>query len=115
MAALIERGFRVHRDVKAAAGGALGTSKPGVGLNPLDSSNSWAPFDNYIHHIAARCVNALAAKWSTKRTGFDAGYGTSATPWSRACVLSSAFGTVETHYGRRLGGGGNEDVLRSAS
>jgi hypothetical protein len=71
MAALIERGFRVHRDFKAGAGRALGTTKPGVGFNPLDASNPWAAFDDYIHRIAAQCVNTLAAKWSTKLAGFD--------------------------------------------
>lgn len=60
-----------NRDVKQAAATALATTKPGVGLNPLDKANPWAAFDNYIDRVAAQCVNTLTPKWSTKLAGFD--------------------------------------------
>jgi glyoxylase-like metal-dependent hydrolase (beta-lactamase superfamily II) len=60
-----------NRDVKQAAGAALAATKPGVGLNPLDISNPWAGFDNYIDRVAGQCVNALAPKWSGRLAAFD--------------------------------------------
>jgi glyoxylase-like metal-dependent hydrolase (beta-lactamase superfamily II) len=60
-----------NADVKQAAAAALASTKPGEGLNPLDSANPWAGFDNYIDRVAARCVNALTPKWSSKLAGFD--------------------------------------------
>jgi len=60
-----------NRDVKQAAATALATTKPGEGLNPLDKTNPWAVFDNYIDRVAAQCVNSLTPKWSTKLAGFD--------------------------------------------
>jgi glyoxylase-like metal-dependent hydrolase (beta-lactamase superfamily II) len=60
-----------NRDVKQAAAAALATTKPGETLNPLDSGNPWAGFDNYIDRVAAQCVNSLTPKWSTRLAGFD--------------------------------------------
>lgn len=60
-----------NADVKQAAATALASTKPGEGLNPLDKSNPWAGFDNYIDRVAARCVNTLTPKWSSKLAGFD--------------------------------------------
>jgi len=60
-----------NRDVRQAATTALATTKPGVGLNPLDKANPWAAFDNYIDRVAAQCVNTLTPKWSAKLAGFD--------------------------------------------
>jgi len=58
-------------DVRQAAGTALATTKPGEGLNPLDQSNPWAVFDNYIDRVAAQCVEKLTPKWSTRLAAFD--------------------------------------------
>jgi len=60
-----------NRDVKQAAAAALASTKPGEGLNPLDRANPWAGFDNYIDRVAARCVNTLTPKWSSRLAGFD--------------------------------------------
>lgn len=60
-----------NREVKQAAATALATTKPGVGLNPLDKDNPWAGFDNYIDRVAAQCVNTLTPKWSTKLAAYD--------------------------------------------
>src|SRR5229473_2671274 len=50
---------------------ALGTTKIGETLNPLDKGNPWAVYDNYIDRVAAQCVNTLTPKWSTKLAGYD--------------------------------------------
>jgi glyoxylase-like metal-dependent hydrolase (beta-lactamase superfamily II) len=61
-----------NRDVKAAAASALATTQPGLGLDPADTDNPWAGFDNYIDRVAARCVSTLTSKWSPKLAAFDA-------------------------------------------
>jgi glyoxylase-like metal-dependent hydrolase (beta-lactamase superfamily II) len=58
-------------DIKHAAGAALASIAIGAGLNPLDKSNPWALFDDYIDRVAARCVDALTQKWSTRLAAFD--------------------------------------------
>ncbi len=58
-------------DLKAAAGKALQTTKPGEELNQLDKGNPWAYFDNYIDRVALQCVNTLAPRWSSKLAAFD--------------------------------------------
>jgi len=58
-------------DLKAAAGKALQTTKPGDELNPSDANNPWAFFDNYIDRVAALCVNTLTPKWSARLAAFD--------------------------------------------
>jgi hypothetical protein len=60
-----------NQDVRQAAATALTTAKFGEGLNPLDRSNPWALFDNYIDRVAAQCVNALTPKWSSRLAAFD--------------------------------------------
>ena len=67
----VESQVEFNRDVKQAAATALATTKPGVGLNPLDAANPWAGFDNYIDRVAVSCVNSLTPQWSTKLAGFD--------------------------------------------
>jgi len=59
------------QDLKKAAATALATTKFGEGLNPLDGSNPWAGFDNYIDRVAGQCVNAVTPAWSDKLAGFD--------------------------------------------
>lgn len=58
-------------DLKAAAGQALKTTEPGKFLNPQDSGNPWAYYDNYIDRVALQCVNTLSGKWSDKLAAFD--------------------------------------------
>lgn len=58
-------------DLKAAAGKALQTTKPGEELNRLDAGNPWAYFDNYIDRVALQYVNTLTPKWSSKLAAFD--------------------------------------------
>lgn len=58
-------------DVKAAAGKALQTTRPGEELNQLDKGNPWAFFDSYIDRVALQCVNTLTPKWSNKLAAFD--------------------------------------------
>ena len=59
------------KDVRQAAATALGSTKPGEGVNPLDTGNPWAVFDNFIDRVAAQCVNALTPKWSSRLAAFD--------------------------------------------
>jgi glyoxylase-like metal-dependent hydrolase (beta-lactamase superfamily II) len=59
------------RDLKAAAGEALKTTAPGVGLSTKDKANPWAFFDNYIDRVALQCVNSLTPKWQSKLAAFD--------------------------------------------
>jgi glyoxylase-like metal-dependent hydrolase (beta-lactamase superfamily II) len=59
------------RDLKQAAAGALASTKPGEGVNPLDSNNPWAFFDDYIDRVAGQCVNTITPKWSAKLAAFD--------------------------------------------
>jgi glyoxylase-like metal-dependent hydrolase (beta-lactamase superfamily II) len=58
-------------DLKAAAGKALQTTKPGEELNARDTNNPWAYFDNYIDRVALQCVNTLTPKWSSRLAAFD--------------------------------------------
>jgi glyoxylase-like metal-dependent hydrolase (beta-lactamase superfamily II) len=58
-------------DLKRAAAAALATTRPGQDLNPLDETNAWAGFDNYIDRVAGQCVNSLTPKWASKLAGFD--------------------------------------------
>ncbi|GAB3094826.1 MBL fold metallo-hydrolase [Lysobacter terrae] len=60
-----------YNDLKKAAGDALGSTKLGEGLNPLDQSNPWAGFDNFIDRVALQCVNTLTPKWEHKLAAFD--------------------------------------------
>lgn len=67
----VERQLAFMKDLKAAAGEALRTTKPGEGLDPKDRDNPWAVFDNYIDRVACDCVNRLTPTWSTKLGGYD--------------------------------------------
>lgn len=58
-------------ELKAAAGQALKTTRPGEGLAPADQSNPWAYFDNYIDRVVIQCVNSLTPKWASKLAAFD--------------------------------------------
>lgn len=58
-------------DIKKAAGEALASTQPGVGLNPLDAANPWAGYDDYIDRVALACVNAISPKWSQRLAAFD--------------------------------------------
>ena len=60
-----------NNDVKQAATAALGSTELAAGLNPRDRGNPWALFDDYIDRVAARCVDALTPKWSSKLAAFD--------------------------------------------
>ncbi|WP_336518431.1 MBL fold metallo-hydrolase [Pollutibacter soli] len=58
-------------DLKNIARQALANTKPGQGLDPADTKNPWAIFDNYIDRVVIQCVNALTPRWSSKLAGFD--------------------------------------------
>jgi glyoxylase-like metal-dependent hydrolase (beta-lactamase superfamily II) len=60
-----------NQDVKAAASAALAETKLGEGLNPLDTGNPWAGFDDFIDRVAAACVNTVAPKWAHRLAAFD--------------------------------------------
>lgn len=67
----VERQAEFNRDVRNAAATALASTRPGIGLNPLDAGNPWAGYDNYIDRVAADCVNTLSPKWATRLAAFD--------------------------------------------
>jgi glyoxylase-like metal-dependent hydrolase (beta-lactamase superfamily II) len=58
-------------DLRNAARQALQSTKIGEGLNPGDSGNPWAVFDNYIDRVVVQTVNAVSPKWSTKLAAYD--------------------------------------------
>ena len=58
-------------DLKEAAAAALASTKVGETLNPADSGNAWAVYDNYIDRVALQCVNTMTPKWSSKLAAFD--------------------------------------------
>jgi glyoxylase-like metal-dependent hydrolase (beta-lactamase superfamily II) len=60
-----------NRDLKQAAAAALAATKVAVGMDPRDTANPWAVYDNYIDRVATQCVNALAPKWATRLAAFD--------------------------------------------
>jgi glyoxylase-like metal-dependent hydrolase (beta-lactamase superfamily II) len=59
------------KDLKAAAGGALKSTRIGVGVDPRDTANPWAVFGNYVDRVVIQCVNDLTPKWSGTLAGFD--------------------------------------------
>src|SRR5262245_45861234 len=59
------------RDLKQAAATALADTKVGETVNPADTGNVWAVYDNYIDRVAAQCVNTMTPKWSSKLAAFD--------------------------------------------
>ncbi|RYG50781.1 MAG: MBL fold metallo-hydrolase [Chitinophagaceae bacterium] len=58
-------------DLRNTAREALKTTKYGVGVDPADTDNPWAMFDNYIDRVVIQCVNALTPKWANRLAGFD--------------------------------------------
>ena len=58
-------------DVRNTARQALKSTKFIDGINPDDSGNPWAVFDDYIDRVVIQCVNILTPKWSDKIAGFD--------------------------------------------
>jgi glyoxylase-like metal-dependent hydrolase (beta-lactamase superfamily II) len=58
-------------DVKAAAAAALKATDIGGELDPADTSNPWAVFDNYIDRVVIKCVNTLTPKWQSKLAAYD--------------------------------------------
>jgi glyoxylase-like metal-dependent hydrolase (beta-lactamase superfamily II) len=59
------------KDLKAAAGAALKSTRVGVGVDPRDTANPWAVFGNYVDRVVIQCVNDLTPKWSGTLGGFD--------------------------------------------
>ena len=59
------------KDLRDAAARALKTTKLGEELNPADSSNPWAVFDNYIDRVVVQCMNTLEPKWKNRLAGYD--------------------------------------------
>ena len=59
------------KDLKAAAGAALKSTRVGVGVDPRDTANPWAVFGNYVDRVVIQCVNDLTPKWSRTLAGFD--------------------------------------------
>ena len=58
-------------DLHAAASEGLSTTKMGEGLGPVDQTNAWAGFDDYIDRVTIHCVNAVTPKWKNRLAGFD--------------------------------------------
>jgi hypothetical protein len=58
-------------DLKAAASTGLQTTKPGEGMDPADTANPWAVFDNYIDRVVVQCVNTLEPKWADRLAAYD--------------------------------------------
>ena len=59
------------KDLKAAAGAALKSTRFGVGVDPRDTANPWAVVSNYVDRVVIQCVNDLTPKWSGTLAGFD--------------------------------------------
>lgn len=58
-------------DLHNAAGAALGSVRPGEGVDPADFANPWGVFDNYIDRVVIECVNTLTPKWQDRLSAFD--------------------------------------------
>jgi glyoxylase-like metal-dependent hydrolase (beta-lactamase superfamily II) len=65
----VQREF--NDDLKAATGRALKSTRPGIGLDPLDKNNPWAFADNFAQRVATQCVKTLTEKWAGQLAGFD--------------------------------------------
>jgi hypothetical protein len=59
------------KDLKAAAGAALKSTRVGVGVDLRDTANPWAVVGNYVDRVVIQCVNDLTPKWSGTLAGFD--------------------------------------------
>ncbi len=82
------------KDLKAAAGAALKSTRVGVGVDPRDTANPWAVFGNYVDRVVIQCVNDLTPKWSGTLAGFDVFIGINATRWSKATGVIFSAGAV---------------------
>jgi glyoxylase-like metal-dependent hydrolase (beta-lactamase superfamily II) len=60
-----------NSDLKQAAAAALASIDVGAVLNPLDKSNPWALFDDYIDRVAGQCVDVMTPEWSSELAAFD--------------------------------------------
>jgi hypothetical protein len=67
----VEAQSEFYHDIRQAAATALASTKLGEGMTEQDKANPWAMFDNYIDRVAAKCVNDLTPKWSTRLAAFD--------------------------------------------
>jgi hypothetical protein len=59
-------------DIKAAAAKAFGSTQFLSGINPADTGNQWALFDNWFDRTAVACVNNMGDKWKSRLAGYDA-------------------------------------------
>lgn len=60
-----------YRDLKDEAARGLASTKTGEGMDPADTKNAWAVFDNYIDRVVVQCVNALTPKWQPRLAAYD--------------------------------------------
>jgi glyoxylase-like metal-dependent hydrolase (beta-lactamase superfamily II) len=59
------------KDLRSAAAAAIQSTKPGEEMNPENSANPWAVFDNYIDRVVVRCMNTLEPRWKDRLAGYD--------------------------------------------
>jgi len=71
------------KDLKAAAGAALKSTRVGVGVDPRDTANPWAVFGNYVDRVVIQCVNDLTPKWRARSQASTSSSGINATRWSK--------------------------------
>ena len=67
----VQQQLEFMADVKTAAAAALKATEIGGEMDPADTSNPWAVFDNYIDRVVIKCVNALTPKWQTRLAAYD--------------------------------------------
>jgi glyoxylase-like metal-dependent hydrolase (beta-lactamase superfamily II) len=68
----VDRQLAFMRDLKDAAGKALGANKPGEGMDAKTvSENPWAVYDDYIDRVVIGCVNELTPKWQNQLAAYD--------------------------------------------
>jgi glyoxylase-like metal-dependent hydrolase (beta-lactamase superfamily II) len=68
----VDRQIAFMHDLKVAATKALGTTKPGAGLDAdVAGVNPWAVFDDYIDRVVIKCVNDLTPTWSNQLAAYD--------------------------------------------
>lgn len=68
----VERQIAFLQDLKAAATKALGSTKPGEGLDATTArENPWAVFDDYIDRVVIQCVNTLTPTWEKRLAAYD--------------------------------------------
>lgn len=68
----VDRQLAFMRDLKDAAGRALGANKPAEGMDAKTASeNPWAVYDDYIDRVVIGCVNELTPKWQNQLAAYD--------------------------------------------